>query len=779
MMPSLNKTIVLLFLVLTGIAHCVYSQSSVAIVPTPLNMLPGKGNFTFSALTVIRTAHPEDPAVRFLQNYLLEQWRYRNPVQSSSKAVGSSLLEITGEGTEGFEAEEYELVVSPAKITLKGKGAGLFYGIQSLIQLFPNQRSGTASLPCIKIKDRPRFGYRGLMLDVSRHFFTVRQVKDLLDLMAQYKLNRFHWHLTDDQGWRIEIRSYPKLTEVGAWRVPRLGDFNQMIDPPKPGEKATDGGYYTQEEIKEVVRYASERQIEVIPEIDVPGHCMAAIAAYPELSVTKNPETKVNPGSSFARWFPGGGFEMYVDNALNPTDEKVYQFLDQVIGEVAQLFPYKYLHIGGDECYKGFWEKDAGVQAFMKRMNIKDMHALQSYFIGRVNDIVRAKNKQLIGWDEILEGGATKGVAVMNRFGAKSAGEQARQQIPLVMAPGNQGLYFDYAQSASDMEPINHGGYSPLWKSYNYDPVPPGLSKTEAQYILGVEGCIWTEHIGTVSKLQYMILPRMLGLAETGWSEVQRKNYEHFSKNVLPVHLERFEQSGANYRVPNAFSYTDTVLVGTSFNFNLIPPVPGSKIYYTLNNKMPGDFDHEYKQPMDFVMPESASRVLKTIVITPSGRRSVVTRTVMYNPKLLPSLSSANLRRGLKYKVYKDSLTSLTQPLVVKDVDSGITKTITLPEKYAGKSKGLIAFEGFISMPKDDVYHFSSANKSVQIYIGGKLAFDSENPKSDKPLPLFLQKGQHQIQVNYLFRAENPKLALFFRSHSAGEIAISESMLAH
>lgn len=613
-----------------SISYC-FSQraDNLSIVPYPRSLKQEKGIFTFSASTIIKVDRKGEKEVEFLRLFLLENWGYRNPIVTGRKESAASLLEITEEGTEGFKPEQYELTVSTDKIMLRGKGAGLFYGIQSLIQLFPNERSGTAELPCVTIKDAPRFGYRGLMLDVSRHFFTVQQVKDLLDLMAHYKLNRFHWHLTDDQGWRIEIKSYPKLTEVGAWRVPRLGDFNQMIDPPQPGEKASDGGYYTHEEIREVIQYASDRHIEVLPEIDVPGHCMAAIAAYPELSVTKNSETKVNPGSSFAKWFPAGGFEMYVDNTLNPTDENVYSFLDKVLGEVAQLFPYEYIHIGGDECYKGFWEKDPGVKAFMSRMNIKDMHALQSYFMGRVNQIVRSKNKKLIGWDEILEGGKNEGIAVMNRFGEKSARVQAKQKIPLVMAPGNQGLYFDYAQSASDMEPINHGGFSPLWKSYNYNPVPSGLSKIEENYILGVEGCIWTEHIGTISKLQYMMLPRLLGLAEAGWTTPENKDYDSFSKNRLPKHLQRFDKLGYNYRVPTPTTYTDTTMVGERFNFNFTPAVPGAKIYYTLNGKQPGDADHEYKGPMTFTLKPGQRRTLKTIVITPAGRRSVVSSSVM------------------------------------------------------------------------------------------------------------------------------------------------------
>lgn len=624
---SLTITLLLL-LQLPGYAQ---PNDPVAIIPAPASVQHTKGNFIFSQNTVIQTDVQDVKVLKFLTDYLLSNWSFRNKIVTGKKTVGAAqILIITDKDAEKLTDESYRLAISPNQIKLTGKGAGLFYGIQTLIQLFPNQRRGTAILPCVTITDQPRYAYRGMMLDVSRHFFTVAQVKDVLNLMAAYKLNRFHWHLTDDQGWRIEIKSYPKLTAVGAWRVPRISDFG-AIDPPQPGEAATDGGFYTQADIKEIVQYAAERHIQILPEIDIPGHCMAVVAAYPELSVTKNPDTKVNPGSSFAKWFPGGGFEMYTDNTLNPADEKVYQFLDRVFGEIAQLFPYGYIHIGGDECFKGFWEKDAGVKAFMQKMNIKNGHDLQTYFTARVNQIILSKHKKMIGWDEIMNDSLNTSTTIMNRFGEKGAITQIKKGLNIILAPGNNGLYFDYAQSHSDMEPTSHGGYAPAWYGYNFDPAYASISQADQQHILGVESCVWTEHISSVAKLQYMILPRMLALAETGWASQSNKSYQRFAEKALPQHLERFDRLGYTYRVPTVFNYTDTTLTGDKFQFDLKPPVPGAKIYCTLDNRIPGDADREFSGKLTITVPANKKYILKTIVVTPAGRRSVVTRTVMDN----------------------------------------------------------------------------------------------------------------------------------------------------
>lgn len=608
------------------------ANARTSIIPEPVQVEKQSGEFVLNERTTIIADDIAEPAVKFLRNYLLSSRKFSNKLMVGSAAsLKNNSIQLTSKGAEGLPDEGYKLKISPNGIVIIGKKAGLFYGIQSLIQLFPSG-TGTLKIPCIAITDYPRFSYRGLMLDVSRHFFTVAQIKDLLDMMSHYKLNRFHWHLTDDQGWRIEIKSLPRLTQVGAFRVSRLGDFGAMEEP-KPGEKATDGGFYTQDEVKDIIRYAAERNIQVLPEIDVPGHSMAAIAAYPHLSCTQDTSIKVNPGSSFAKWFPDGKYEMYIDNTLNPASEDTYIFLDKVFTEVAALFPYEYIHIGGDECFKGFWEKDAKIQAFMKKMNIGNTHELQSYFIARLNKIISAKNKKLIGWDEILEGGLNDQIAVMNRFGEKGAIAQTKKKLNIILAPSKNGLYFDYAQSRSEMEPINHGGFSPIWKAYEYNPEYEGMTDEDKKYIMGISGCIWTEHIPSISKLQYMIFPRMFALAETAWTPEKNKDYKAFSEVALPRHLKKLDKEGYNYRVPTPFVYIDTTLVGNRFSFDLKAPIPGAKIYYTVNSRFPGDADHEYKVPVTFDIPKGKKKVLKLVTISASGRRSVVTTITMDNSK--------------------------------------------------------------------------------------------------------------------------------------------------
>ncbi|MDQ7949775.1 MAG: family 20 glycosylhydrolase [Pedobacter sp.] len=713
-----------------------YGQSKTeSIIPAPLSVQHMDGNFIFNANTSFSIRVKDAAPVQFFRDYLRAHTQI-HVLKMMPKEKNATQIIFTDAETANMAEEGYELTIAPKTITVRAKKAGLFYAIQTLIQLFPGQNATSAVLPCTKIVDRPRFGYRGLMLDVSRHFFTVDEIKGLLDLMAAYKLNRFHWHLTDDQGWRIEIKSFPKLTSVGAWRVPRKDFYG--ADAPQPGELATDGGFYTQEQVKDVVRYAAARNIQVLPEIDVPGHFMAAIAAYPELSVTKNPDTKVNPGSSFAKWFATGGFEMYVDNTLNPTDEKVYQFLDQVFEEVAALFPYEYIHIGGDECYKGFWEKDAGVKDFMQKKGIKDMHGLQVYFTKRISEIVRSKHKKAIGWDEIDDGALGDGVAIMNRFGEKGALDQAKRKVNLVMAPGGNGLYFDYAQSASEMEPINHGGNDPVWKTYAYGVDYAKMAPEDKSYIQGVQACIWTEGMSSMRKVQYMLLPRMLALAEIGWTELSNKDHGRFADQAMPEHLARFDRLGLNYRIPTAFNYTDTTLVGQEFKFTLKPPIPGSKIFYTLNNRFPSEADHEYTEPITVRLLENKRTVLKTIVVAPSGKRSVVTRTVMLNPAMKKAVSASRPNSGLAYR--------MVGPSSLK-IDTGITDMAL--EKFRSVKNASLTLEGLIKIAEDGYYEFSTSTKATEISIDGLRLFDSEKPypRFDKADPVYLEKGYHKFKI--------------------------------
>ncbi|HSK12448.1 MAG TPA: beta-N-acetylhexosaminidase, partial [Phnomibacter sp.] len=394
----------------------VVSSAQHQLIPAPVRFAPGTGNFIIdgSAGVVSPDRELNDVAIWFS-----DHMRNKGLNLAKERPVRPIMLSLSAQAIPALGDEGYQLDIKPEMIHLvANKPAGIFYGLQSLLQMIPVSIAGNAAaIPSCSITDHPRFGWRGLMLDVSRHFFTVDEVKQYIDLMVQYKMNVLHWHLTDDNGWRIEIKSYPKLAEVGGCRVVRYGTFGDRIDP-RRGEPATDCNYYTQEQIRDVVNYAKARHVTIVPEIDVPGHSLAAIAAYPELSITKQPQM-VNPGSKFSEWYSDGTFKMLLDNTLNPADEKVYEFLDKVFGEVASLFPGTYIHAGGDECYHGYWEKSPEVQAFMKKNGIRDVHGMQSYFMKRVAKIIESKGKRMIGWDEILDGGLAEGAAVMSWRGMK------------------------------------------------------------------------------------------------------------------------------------------------------------------------------------------------------------------------------------------------------------------------------------------------------------------------------------------------------------------------
>jgi hexosaminidase len=576
-------------------------QAQVTVIPQPQSVKVEKGNFQISKSSSITFQQKEAKNVaHYLQDKLQQQTGIQVKV---TQHKGNIQLQMLSRYDSVIGQEGYHLTVSNSKILLKANtAAGLFYGANSLLQLIPYQKSNTVSVSCVQITDYPRFAWRGMMLDVSRHFFTKDEVKNYIDILAQYKFNRFHWHLTDDNGWRIEIKSYPKLTEVGAWRVAREGRFGERI-PPKAGEKATYGGFYTQADIKEIVQYAKERFVEIIPEIDVPGHSMAAIAAYPELCCTKDTSIKVNPGSKFSDWYGNSTFRMHIDNSLNPSDEKVYAFLDKVLGEVAALFPYEYLHIGGDECYKGFWKNDEGCQALMKKLGTKHVDDLQAYFIGRVSDIVTAKGKKMIGWDEILEGNLPKNATLM--FWRDFKGKEVEMQLAeaaqnghtIIMSP-NKKTYFDFYQGDKNIEPPMYGGVR-LKEVYEFEPVPAYLPE---KAVLGGQANVWTEHIPTYSHVQYMTFPRAWALAEVLWLMKDKKDWNNFATRT-EKHFERNEKNNINY----AKSVYDAIITPIKKDgelwIEISTELPDLEIYYTTNDAMPTHYDTRYKQSFRISQP--------------------------------------------------------------------------------------------------------------------------------------------------------------------------------
>lgn len=520
------------------------------IIPKPSTIVELKGSMKLSG-----TAVKCDPSIDALSLEAIRKFTSRLSLASGKTSTVSSPIGIQNVIEDGsakglffilersMDAEEYSIEVSGKAAVVKAAGRnGFIYAIQTLKQMLPASIYGGApdpkakwTLPCCTIKDKPRFAYRGMHMDSSRHFWTIDEVKKYLDVMAMFKLNRLHWHLTDDQGWRLEIKAFPLLTQVGAYREGTMigHDFSS-------NDGIRYGGAYTQEEIKEVIRYAEKLGITIIPEIDLPGHMLAAMAAYPSLGCT---------GGPYATWTRWG----VADQVLCVGKESTFSFLEQVLSEVAKLFPSEYIHIGGDECPKAEWENCPDCQALIARLGLKDDEKysaeqyLQSYVTRRIQQFLAGKGKKIIGWDEILEGELGEGTTVMSWRGVAGAVEASKRGFDAIMTP-NSHFYFDYCQSENrDEEPLGIGGFISLEKVYSFDPFE-GLNEDQQNHILGVQANLWTEYISTMEHLEYMLLPRMLALAEVQWCEEKDRDYSRFTSALQNSAYNILEKSGYNYR---------------------------------------------------------------------------------------------------------------------------------------------------------------------------------------------------------------------------------------
>ncbi|AFK02431.1 Glycoside hydrolase, family 20, catalytic core [Emticicia oligotrophica DSM 17448] len=569
------------------------------LIPQPVEVQQSAGSFALTNKTTISYNKAE---AKVATDMLIQRINTATGLMLKAQEGKTGMIQLNLNANTQLGKEGYTIEVTPKTVLVSAnEAAGLFYGMQTVLQLLPKEIESKSvikanwTIPAVKITDYPRFAWRGIMLDVSRNFFTKEEVKKYIDNIARFKYNTFHWHLTDDEGWRIEIKSLPKLTEVGAWRVARAGHFGDR-DAPKPGEKATVGGYYTQEDIKEVVKYAQERNVTIVPEIDVPGHSMAAIAAYPELSTTKNPNTFVNPGANIADWYGNGTFKLRYENALNPSDEKVYEFLDKVMTEVAALFPNQYIHVGGDECYKGFWAADAGCQALMKKLGIRHVEDLQGYFMNRLEKILEAKGKKLIGWDEILEGGISPNATVMSWRGVKGGIEAAHLGHEVVMTPTTF-AYLDYNQGDNSVDPPIYAGLR-VSKSYSFEPVPDGV---DAKYILGGQGNLWSEQLPTARYADYMTYPRAWALSEVYWSQKSAKNWDNFSKR-MEAHFERADVAEINYSKAAYDAIITAKMKDNKLVVELGSEIADLDIYYSIDDSMPDKYSSKYTQPIE--MPD-------------------------------------------------------------------------------------------------------------------------------------------------------------------------------
>ncbi len=579
------KNLIALWLLLqTG---ALFAQPFSPITPMPVSVQTGKGNImlTNKTLLVVEGSGLENNA-KLLNEYIKANFGFALKISKQNTTSNAIVLKIDKKGNAINGA--YRVVSNQKGIYIIGNNEpGVFYGIQSLLQIIetgPITRKNTPSfirIPYVTIDDYPRFQYRGMHLDVGRHFFPVAFIKKYIDYLATYKYNTFHWHLTEDQGWRIEIKKYPKLTQTGSCRdrtlIGRYGGTEY--------DNTTYCGYYTQEQIKEIVQYASARYITVVPEIEMPGHSTAALASYPYLGCTKGPYKVMDTWG-------------VLDDVYCAGNDSTFNFLQDVLDEVMQLFPSKYIHIGGDECPKERWKLCPACQQRIKDNNLKDEHALQSYFIQRIEKYLNSKGRNIIGWDEILEGGLAPNATVMSWRGEEGGIEAAKQNHDVIMTPGSH-CYLDHSQSKNE-DSLTIGGYLPIEKVYAYDPVPAVLTNEQAKHILGAQGNVWTEYMNYPSKVEYMIFPRMQALSEVLWTPVAKKNWTDFERR-LPGLIKCLEKSGINYSA----AYYDLKTA-------VLPAEKPGAVLYTLESKDKGltikYMDDENKAQMNLPAKDSSGK---------------------------------------------------------------------------------------------------------------------------------------------------------------------------
>ena len=597
-------------------------NSDYEIIPKPLDV-NCKGDASFLLKDGVAVIYPENNRkmqdnAEFLVDYVERQTGVKLTSHAGMPVDGAICLTLD---LSDDNAEAYKLIVNDKRVCISGASeAGVFYGIQTLRKSLPVAQDINVNLSAVEIYDKPRFAYRGAMLDVARHFYTVDEVKTFIDMLALHNINRFHWHLTDDQGWRIEIKKYPKLMSVASERKETVvGRWYSGIYDGKPY-----GGYYTQDELRDVIDYAAKRHITIIPEVDLPGHMQAALTAYPELGCTGGPyEVRTIWGVSQDVLCVGNDFTL--------------QFVKDVLSEVADIFPSEYIHIGGDECPKVRWEKCPKCQERIKSLGLKSdakhtkEQRLQSYMIQEAAKYLKEKGKRIIGWTEILEGGLVPDATLMSWIGESGGIEAAHQHHDVIMTP-NTYLYFDYYQSKKvEDEPLAIGGYLPIEKTYNYEPMPKELTEEEQQYIKGVQANLWTEYIPIFSQVQYMVLPRLGAAAEVQWTDPSKKDYKDFLRRV-PHLVAVYDCYGWNYATHvydvNVDMKADTVNHVLNVQLSTMADDP---IYYTLDGQDPTEKSLKYTKP--FTIDQSV--VLKTMAVHPDRTSKISVDTIRFNKATL------------------------------------------------------------------------------------------------------------------------------------------------
>ncbi len=745
------------------------NTAPVAIIPQPLSVVQGEGVFGIDRSTriVYDAATPEiQQVVTFLNDFVKQMYGLELAAVVSEAAERNTIF-LDVKGTVSVTGKEgYELVVRPDRVIIRAKtGAGLFYGVQTLLQLFPAQAAGKPSgdnvlLPVVEIKDEPRFPWRGMHLDVCRHFFPVEFVKRYIDLLALHKMNMFHWHLTDDQGWRIEIKKYPLLTEAGAWRVDREHQHWNERTAPEPGEKATYGGFYTQDQVRDVIAYAQSRFITIVPEIEMPGHAMAALTAYPQYSCTGGPFYVM----------PGGYWP--ITDIFCAGNDSAFTFLENILSEVIDLFPGPYIHVGGDEANKANWEKCPKCQARIKAENLQNENELQSYFIKRIEKYIVSKNKKLIGWDEILEGGLAPEATVMSWRGMEGGIFAATEGHDVVMTPTSH-CYLDYYQALQD-EPPGIGGHVPLEKVYGFEPMPEGLSAEKQKHILGAQGNVWTEYIPTPEHAEYMALPRLCAMSEVVWSSRANRNLDSFLTR-LAVHYNRLDALNVHYRQPDINGFAKTNIFMKDIKVAMDFPRPEAKIFYTLDGTEPGPQSLVYAKPLRI----SQNVQLKARAFVGERPVSRIKTGVFNKQQPRAAVNIKNPQAGLKFTLVTGEFNTVKQLAQAPVSASGRIAGFTMPESSPETNFGVL-YDGYIKIPKTGIYTFYlNSDDGSELLVGDASMISNDGAHGEQEYfgKIALEKGYHPLRVLFFQGGGSLLLKVGIEGPGLAKQAIPASLL--
>lgn len=728
------------------------------LIPAPLKLVKGRGRMALNSRTVVRFSQGARSEAEFFAEWLRLSSGLPVPLQQLPGSGSNYIDFVLSADRDDLGSEGYRLQVTRGGIHAEAKtGAGLFYAAQTLRQLLPaaafSPQSATLakwSFPCLEITDIPRFAWRGMHLDVSRHFYPAAFIKKYIDLLAVYKMNVFHWHLVDDGGWRLEIKKYPLLTQRGAWRSsPPKGswDYGKIVFP-EERDGTEYGGFYSQEEVRDIIQYAAQRHITIVPEIEMPGHTWPTISSYPELGCDL-PTGYRAPSS-----MPG-------DNVYCAGKEETFKFLEDVLTETMALFPSEYVHIGGDEVDKRFWNLCPKCKARMAAEGLKDASELQSYFIRRIDRFLTEHGRKLIGWDEILDGGLAQGATVMSWRGIKGGIEAVSQGKHAIMSPTSN-CYFDYAYTTIPTERV-----------YQYEPVPAEV-EAHPEMILGAQGNVWTEWMPDTSDVERMAFPRAVAMAEVTWSSRENKNLDNFMGR-LAAHYARLDYLGVRYRIPPPEAAYNAILFSKTAKVSFAPSqIRGMEIHYTTDGSQPSLLSPVYRVPVRL----AADADVKAALFRADGTGSEV---AMVSCRKIRPIPATQLAPGVTGSYYEGRWSRVPDFGSLSPVRQQVASSIDLslrqrPEYYA------LRFVGYIRIPRNGTYTFTlSSDDGSWLRIGGAMVVDHDGPHapSEKSGLVALTAGIHPLELGYFQASGGQELSLSITGPATLKQPVTDAMLFH